>query len=127
MDRRQVLLGGGASAVALSGFIPWAGAQNGVGVAFAPFTQGLRGSYALRGAAALAGSIPAVSGGGTPSPTPAPSPTPGHLPPVSPSPHASGQPAVKTNLYSAAPARQPAMSIVTVPRNAARREVSTFD
>jgi hypothetical protein len=121
MNRRQVLLGASASAtaVAFAGFAPGAGAQGG-SASFAPFTQGVRGSYILNGAVALRGTIPVVAGREGPAPTPAPTPTPTPTPrpglvPTPPSPHLSGPAS-----FVPAPAVQPRMSIVPVQRGSGR-------
>lgn len=133
MNRRQVLFGAAATAVAFRGFVPWAGAQTfggsavSMSVIFQPFTLGIRGTYTLNGTvAALVGVIPPIVSGGlvsgaargamgqtivpganTAAPS-APVPAPGPIPPV-----------------AAAPSRPATMSIVRVPRGSAGRELQT--
>ena len=131
MNRRQVLFGAAATAVAFRGFVPWAGAQTlggsavSMSVIFQPFTLGIRGTYTLNGTiAALVGIIPPVVSGGLASGaargamegaivpganSAVPSvPAPGPIPPA-----------------SATPSRPATMSIVRVPRGSTGRELQT--
>ena len=131
MNRRQVLFGAAATAVAFRGFVPWASAQTPGGsavsmsVTFEPFTLGIRGTYTLNGAVtALVGVIPPIVSGGLSSGAargviegaivPGANTTAPAIP-VAPSVPAPGP--IPT--ASAAPLRPAMMSIVRVPRASA--------
>lgn len=118
MNRRQILFGAGATALLFSGFAAPAQASGAVSmsISFAPFDQGIRGSYTLNGLASLVGSILPVP----------PLPMGAAAPAGSPMLHgsitqgsaASAQPAADPT--PAAPPRAPSMSIVRVPKGSAR-------
>ena len=130
MNRRQVLFGAAATAVAFRGFVPWASAQAPGGAAvsmsttFAPFTLGIRGTYTLNGTAALIGTIPPVISGLVSGSAArgvveraivpgADAAAPAAAVPAGPAP----------GPISVAPSRPATMSIVRVPRGSAGREL----
>ncbi len=61
MNRRQVLFGAGATAMALGGFVPLASAgpvgEMPASAMFLPFSMGIRGNYMLNGTAVLRGKL----------------------------------------------------------------------
>lgn len=127
MNRRQVLFGASAAALAFGGFVPMPSSAGPVrmSVIFAPFETGIRGTYTLNGSVTLIGTITPV----------APGPSNGQLPalavqePVVQQPVASIEPAKPTPAPAqmAAPARPPMMSIVSVPRGSAARAARFAD
>ncbi|MCW3849361.1 hypothetical protein OF829_19145 [Sphingomonas sp. LB-2] len=123
MNRRQVLFGAGATALAFSGFVPWASAETlanapiSTSVTFEAFTMGIRGTYTLNGVVAgLAGIIPPLVPGATSGRvTTAVAPAAIVQEPAAPAP-AITAPVQAPAPVQAAPARPPMMSIVPVQR-----------
>jgi len=123
MNRRQVLFGAGATAIAFSSFVPWSNPAYAADVSvtarvFTPFELGIRGDYMLRGTVVLLGQIPMIDppvvskrasdGGVTVKNVPAPA--------ASVSTPALPDPAVSTSAQYSAPPVKPVMSIVRVSR-----------
>jgi len=133
MNRRQVLMGAGATAIAVSGVAAWPSAANpdaatAASVAFPPFDAGIRGTYTLNGTVTLRGTVtPRVPGAARAAANDATSrvaavqgPTTRAAEPV------AAVPAAAATQYTA-PVRAPVMSIVRVPRGSASRNVGATD
>lgn len=126
MNRRQVLFGASATAAVFGGFVPsWANAQGSssmpvaMSVTFAPFTDGIRGTYTLNGQVTLVGTIPPVPGRSSAA-VAAPALEGAIVQQASAAPEPAPAAAPVQSQYTA-PARPPMMSIVSVPRGSAAR------
>ena len=118
MNRRQVLFGAGATALAFGGFVPLPSSAGPVSmsVTFAPFTQGIRGTYTLNGAVTLIGTIPPVA----PGPSGAALPALATRGAIVQEPAAAPVQQAAVPAPASAPARPPMMSIVPVARGSSR-------
>lgn len=127
MNRRQVLFGASASAIAVSGFVPWnmayAADSTLAANSFTVFSMGTRGAVTLNGTLILSGTM---RGGASQSVAlPAKTASIASAEPVASGKATAPAATVATPSSAATAIRQPMMSIVAVPRGNARRDVAT--